>query len=156
MKKLRTAMRYWENFWNCSLSNRPKDSLTGALSSTVFGYEIKRCTYYFMLIIQMHKSPCTWWIRCKQRATTWAHHSACGLQLQLQETIFFRSKVTDVLWLGFPPPGVTVANKWNPIWSGSLTALIFVKCSPLTNSSADPFARQEYNRMSSSCSGKLQ
>lgn len=50
----------------------------------------------------------------------------------------------------------TVADKWKPIWRGSLTALVLYNWSPRWNSSAELFARQEYKRMSSSLSGKLQ
>lgn len=43
-----------------------------------------------------------------------------------------------------------------PICNGSLTKWLRCKFSPLANSSAEPFAKQEYNLMSSSLSGKLQ
>lgn len=43
-----------------------------------------------------------------------------------------------------------------PICKTSLTALSLNRCSPLWNSSDDPFAKHEYKRMSSSLSGKLQ
>lgn len=77
--------------------------------------------------------------------------------MQLQDDILCLSKVTATLNCA---RGIlrttTVADKWKPICKTSLTALSLNKCSPFWNSSDEPFARQEYNLMSSSLSGKLQ
>uniref|UniRef100_A0A182NC37 Uncharacterized protein n=1 Tax=Anopheles dirus TaxID=7168 RepID=A0A182NC37_9DIPT len=79
-----------------------------------------------------------------------------GRQVQLQEEIFRLSNVTATLnWLR-GCVCATVADRWKPIWSGSLTARFLNSCSPRWNSSAELFARHEYSRMSSSLSGKLQ
>lgn len=56
-------------------------------------------------------------------------------------------------------PGITqnrITIKHLPICKGSFTARFLKRCSPRWNSSALPLARQEYRRMSSSLSGKLQ
>lgn len=79
-----------------------------------------------------------------------------GRQVQLQDEIFRRSNVTATLYWLRGCVCTTVADRWNPIWSGSFTVRFLNSCSPRWNSSAELFARHEYSRMSSSLSGKLQ
>uniref|UniRef100_A0A182UYV8 Uncharacterized protein n=1 Tax=Anopheles merus TaxID=30066 RepID=A0A182UYV8_ANOME len=94
-----------------------------------------------------------WLLSYKRRSKK---EKVVGRQVQLQDEIFRRSNVTATLYWLRGCVCTTVADRWNPIWSGSFTVRFLNSCSPRWNSSAELFARHEYSRMSSSLSGKLQ
>ena len=83
-------IKYWANFCSWSRCSLERDSLTGARNLT----------------------PSMQWIRWRQSATRWQHHSAEGLHEHSHDTIFFLSKVTEVEKAGLPKvPLETVAER---------------------------------------------
>lgn len=131
-----SLIRYCANFCNCSRCNLDSDSLTGALKHTCVGYgndkdeKLLPLNFEFRLLswmlqirfCELTPTRCILW---RHTATTWEHQYAVEEQVQLQDVIRRRSKVTATLnWalvafeLGATCPSgdvaFTLALKWKP------------------------------------------